>query len=118
MRSAFGIDCGLDLDWKSFLQTGFLTGSEGKIGIGLESKILDWILDFFQPLMTAWLRDPSSPLTGHGGRGSSRNLAYLFYDMFVLQAESTYHPQSAFASVRHQFIFLPATRASLLNAHE
>ena len=50
LRGTFGFDCVLDLDLKSFLRTGFLTGSERKIWIGLESKILDWILDFFQPL--------------------------------------------------------------------
>ena len=46
----YGFDCGLDLDLKSFQMTGFLTGSGGKIWIGLESKILDCIMDFFQPL--------------------------------------------------------------------
>ena len=46
-----GFDWGLDLDLKSFLRTGFLTGLEGKIWIWFKSNILDWILDFFQPLM-------------------------------------------------------------------
>ena len=50
MRGIFGFDSGLDLDLKSFLRTGFLTGSERKIWIGLESKIFDMIFDFFQPL--------------------------------------------------------------------
>ena len=41
-----GFDWGLDLDLKSFLWTGFLTGLEGKILIWFKSNILDWILDF------------------------------------------------------------------------
>ena len=51
---ANGLDCGLDLDFKSFLLTGFLNGSDEKNWIGLKSKILDLILDFFQPMMGVW----------------------------------------------------------------
>ena len=50
-----GFDWGLDLDFKSFLRTGFLIGLEGKIWISFKSNFLDLILDFFQPLPVLWV---------------------------------------------------------------